>query len=66
MIARIRCLFRHQPGARTEEERGYRRPRLGGAGSSRPPSPFEGEGHRTLALGFGEKIPEARFRYLVL
>ena len=66
MIARVRRLFRHQPGARAEEQRGYRRPRLGDAGSSRPRSRVEGDVHRTLALGFGEKIPEARFRYLVL
>jgi hypothetical protein len=66
MIRLVPCLFRHEPGAGAEEERSYRRSRFGDAGSSRPPSPFEGDLHRVLALGFGEKISEARFRYLVL
>ena len=65
-IARIRRLFRHQPGARAEEQCGYRRSRLRNTGSSRSRSPIEGDGYQALALGFSQKILEARFRYLVL
>ena len=66
MITRIRRLFRHQPGARAEEQRGYHRPRLENTGSSRPLSRLEGDVHRALAFSFGQKISVARLRYLVL
>jgi len=64
-MAGIRGLLRHQPGAGTQEQCGHRRSCLGNAGSSPSRSRFEGNGYRTLTLGLGEKITDARFRYLM-